>query len=517
MSNLSVVSEDNREIARHLSDPIWRINNLYWIVDEDGRSVQFKLRPVQKQLYWELWHRNIVLKSRQHGFTTLLALVALDRVLFNENYAAGIIAHKMSDAQKIFRNKIQYPYRHLPAFVKKLVPITKETTEEYVFSNNSSLSVSTSYRSGTLQWLHVSEYGKIAAKFPAKADEIDTGAFEAVHQGGIITIESTAEGNHGLFKDKVEDAKAMQDARKTLTRLNWRLHFVPWWKDPKNKVEPEEVEYVVIPERLDKYFDRLRGTHRINLTPRQKAWYTVKEATLGQRIWREHPSIPEEPFKVSLDGAYWAEQMQQARQDGRITLVVPEPHVLVKTWWDIGRDTTAIWFTQDIGNMINVIHYFQDSGQEIGYYAKKVLEIADERKLTFAPSGHHFPHDMEVTDYSNLERKTRLMIAAEAGLPGVATSRMKHKEDGIEAGRVFLHRCVFDEKHCEEGIAGLEAYRKEWDQERGVWKDIPLHDWASHPADAFQNLALNHIAGTEQQAFAPIARPIRQVSARGWT
>lgn len=508
-----------QQLADAYSDQLARLNSLYWIVDEDGNVVQFKMRPVQYALYRELWYRNIILKSRQHGFTTELAIMALDTTIFNQNYAAGIIAHKMSDAQKIFRNKIKFPYKRLPDEIKALAPIDKETSEEIVFGNGSSISVSTSFRSGTLQWLHISEYGKIAAKFPAKAEEIDTGALEAVHQNGVITIESTAEGNYGLFKDKVDQAVALQDSKAKLARLDWKLHFVPWWKDPKNKVAPDEVFHITIPERLQKYFEGLRDKHGIRLTPRQKAWYTVKERTQGQRMWREHPSISSEPFKVALDGAYWAEQMQEARKDGRITTIKALPHIPVRTWWDIGRDTTSIWFTQDVGNTVNCIHYYANSGKGLSFYNRKIGEILKLRDLVImaGENGNNFPHDMGVRDWSNPDDKTRVQVAHEMGLVGRALPRMKDKEDGIEAGRNFISRCAFDETYCEEGISGLEAYRKEWDQNRGVWRDSPLHDWASHPADAFQQLALNHTPAFADKMSRPQARPIVKRSAVGWT
>ncbi|EIR76717.1 terminase large subunit [Yersinia pestis PY-34] len=78
--------------------------------------------------------------------------------------------------------------------IKKANPLVKETTSEYVFKNGGSVTVSTSFRGGTLYSLHVSEFGKICAKYPDKAKEIVTGAFEAVPLGGKITLESTAEG-----------------------------------------------------------------------------------------------------------------------------------------------------------------------------------------------------------------------------------------------------------------------------------------------------------------------------------
>jgi hypothetical protein len=62
--------------------------------------------------------------------------------------------------------------------------------------------------------------------------------------------------------------------------------------------------------------------------------------------------------------------------------------------------------------------------------------------------------------------------------------------DGIEAGRNILSRVWFDEERCKQGIKCLRNYRKEFDQKKNVFKDNPLHDWASHGADAFRMFAV---------------------------
>jgi len=188
------------EAAGQYSDQLWRLNNLYYIIDKSGKKVRFVLNESQHKLYTEMWYRNIILKARQRGYTTFIGIFALDSCIFNPNFSAGIIAHNMEDSKKIFRTKVKYPYEHLPEGIREAVTANNDRSGEYVFSNDSSISVSTSYRSGTLQILHVSEYGKIACKYPDKAKEIKTGAFEAVPKEGIILVESTAEGQGGDFR-----------------------------------------------------------------------------------------------------------------------------------------------------------------------------------------------------------------------------------------------------------------------------------------------------------------------------
>jgi len=63
-------------------------------------------------------------------------------------------------------------------------------------------------------------------------------------------------------------------------------------------------------------------------------------------------------------------------------------------------------------------------------------------------------------------------------------------DKGIHAVRQILPVCYFDETKCAVGISALESYHREWDDKHKMFKDVPCHDWASHPADAFRSLAL---------------------------
>jgi hypothetical protein len=67
--------------------------------------------------------------------------------------------------------------------------------------------------------------------------------------------------------------------------------------------------------------------------------------------------------------------------------------------------------------------------------------------------------------------------------------KVPDNREGVNAVREILGQCWFDETKCEKGIAGLEAFRKAWDERNGVWKEDYVHDWASHPAKAFEQFA----------------------------
>src|SRR5574342_365218 len=93
-----------------LADPLWRLNNLYWIKDAQGKKVLFQMNWAQKELYDNLHFCNIVLKARQLGITTFFCIYLLDKVLWGSNVQAGIIAHTLDDAQNIFRDKLKYAF-----------------------------------------------------------------------------------------------------------------------------------------------------------------------------------------------------------------------------------------------------------------------------------------------------------------------------------------------------------------------------------------------------------------------
>ena len=129
---------DIETLKAHLSDPKWRISNLYFIRDKKGNKVQFRPNATQLFMLSNLWFMNIIVKARQLGLTTFFTIFYLDQVLWNENKMAGIIAHREEDMKRIFRDKILFALRHLHPWLKELVgePVV-QTASELVFKNGS--------------------------------------------------------------------------------------------------------------------------------------------------------------------------------------------------------------------------------------------------------------------------------------------------------------------------------------------------------------------------------------------
>lgn len=474
------------ELTEKLQDPNWRIRNLYYILDKDGETVLFTPNEAQEKLLADLWYRNIVPKARQRGFSTLIQIIILDACLFAENQTGAIIAQDRDTAEKIMRTKIEFAYERLPQFIRDMVRITTDNVQQKVFSNGSAISVSTSARGTTLNWLHVSEFGIICYKSPGKAEEIVTGALPAAEQG-IIFIESTAKGRDGSYFKMVMAAKANAEMGKKLSKKEYRLHFASWWDADEYEIDPEDV---VISREDHDYFDRKEIELGRKLSLRKRAWYVDTRrntfADENEKMWSEYPTTLEEAFKVSTEGVYLAKQLERCRLDGRVTKIPYMPGVPVNTFWDLGvNDEIAIWFHQAHGAADHFIDYFECSGEPYSYIAREF----DKRGYVF---GHHFlPHD------GNQRRPGALIIQTPKDMLESLHFKNIHivprtpdlVNAGIQQLRDDFSTYYFDEVKCAAGLVHLENYRKAWNEKMGVWSDTPQKNGHQHATDAIRQKA----------------------------
>lgn len=471
-----------------LKDRLWRLNHLYLITDKNGKKVRFKMTPEQLAYYDGEHTRNVILKARQLGFTTEVCIIQLDAALF-ESSRCAMIAHTLFDAKRLFREKVKYAYDLLPDVIKAANPVVIETKEELVFEKGGSVTVSTSFRGGTLQRLHVSEFGKICAKYPEKAREIISGAFEALGMDGIGTLESTAEGRQGYFFDISQEAEKLYLAKKPLSKQDFKFFFFSWWQNPEYAMPAQ-----VLPERLERYFYELEHKHGIKLTDEQKSWYYGKEKTLGADMKREYPSIPKEAFEQSVEGAYYSKQFADLYAKGLIAEKLPDnAHAPVDTYWDLGvSDSTTIWFIKKVGERYQVIDCYSNSGEGLNHY----LEVLHKRNYNYGV--HVAPHDVDNRTLGSHDAKSLKQQAREGYIiDGVKMSinfevvkRTTSVNTDIEMVRQILPLCEFDAVKCDDGIKALENYKKDWNEKAGMWRDKPLHDWSSHYADAFRYFAV---------------------------
>ena len=498
-----------------LADPLWRTcsGQLYKIMvkspdGEDNSVLPFIPNRAQRRLMARLWYRNIILKARQLGFTTLIAILWLDHALFNSDQRCVIVAQDKDTASEIFRDKVKLAYEKLPAFLLERFPLKSDTASEIHFAhNNSSVKVSTSARGGTPHRLHISEYGKICALYPAKAKEVMTGSLPAVPLDGIVVIESTAEGQEGDYYDKTQRAIAQAQSGAKLTNKDFRMHFYAWWQEPGYRIN----EYVPINDKDRAYFQGIEGETGILLDQQQRNWYVAtRESEFSgdpEKMWQEYPSTAKEAFQVSTEGTYYAVQLSAARKDGRICHV---PHVVgvpVNTFWDIGNsDGTAIWLHQRIGFDNRFIGFIEGWGESYSYYVKQMQDTG------YVWGVHYLPHDA-----AHKRQQGHKVASPEDELKAMAIGGrwdivpvVDEVIHGIQKTRDAFGTCFFDAEKCAEGIKHLTNYRKTWDRTRSAWK---IHtpskvDGHSEAADALRQFGQGYVA--------PSQTPPKAATKRNW-
>jgi hypothetical protein len=210
----------------------------------------------------------------------------------------------------------------------------------------------------------------------------------------------------------------------------------------------------------------------------------------AQRKWRIY--VDNSWDEVDLEGAYYAKYIADLRRNGRIGPVEIHPGALVYTFWDVGvSDSTAVWFCQFIGAEIRVVDYYEHNGEGFAHYAKMLQDKG------YLYGGHYGPHDIR-----QREKSTGRSLRDFAGDMGVRFEVVEnHKiEDRIEAARQVLPNCRISDK-LTYGVEILEHYRRRTNEtlsteEHKVFQDEPLHDWASHGADAFGYMAMQYRFGT---------------------
>ena len=189
-------------------------------------------------------------------------------------------------------------------------------------------------------------------------------------------------------------------------------------------------------------------------------------------------------FAASVVGSYWGREMQAAESDGRISRVPYQSEVAVDTWWDLGiSDAMSIWFTQNIGREVHVIDYLEQSGEGLPWFARQLQERG------YVYGTHNAPHDIQVRELGS--GKSRLETAAALGIRFTVVPDIG-LQDGIDAARAFIARCWFDRQKTERGRTALVSYTKVWDEKRKMFGSHPMHNWASHGADAWRYLAVGH-------------------------
>ena len=220
--------------------------------------------------------------------------------------------------------------------------------------------------------------------------------------------------------------------------------------------------------RDNAWFPSVLEQERLDLLTRDPVAY--------QNVWEGH-------CKRAVEGAIYAAELSRAQDEERIGRVPHDPSKPVHTFWDLGwADTTSIWIAQPVGAAFHVIDYVEGTQKD----AAEFVRLLQAKPYSWGDD--FLPHDAD----NELQAASGRSIASQLRALGrnVRIVEKTSIADGINAARTIFGQCGFDSEKCADGLHALRHYRFDVDDD-GRLSRKPLHDWASHPADAFRYLAVS--------------------------
>ncbi len=340
--------EATEKVRQLLSDKWWRMNHLYKIKTKAGEIVTFKPNFVQtKHIIQRGEHRkNLILKARQFGITTLYAIELLDSAIWSSGVTCAILAHERETADRIFEI-VKRAYSHLP---KQLKPITRtDTKRAYDFTHSfngapldSSIYVALKLRGGTVHKLHISESAYIKDRA-----ELVAGSKQTVPLDGWISEETTANGLEDFY-DTFMFYRQMQD---NIRPLDYRTYFYGWNENPEYAITDIPV--------TDKTQEEKQLQQAYDLTDAQLAWRRFKVQELrkqnfgfgltGEQLFKqEYPINIQEAFQSGVGSVFNQEKLDTIKDAQTLTRIrgleaYNENPDMLKLWNNIYDLHTQIW------------------------------------------------------------------------------------------------------------------------------------------------------------------------------
>ena len=419
--------------------------------------------------------------------STFSVLYLLDEALFKFNKSCGIVSYSLQHAQHIFKRIIGHALDHMPKEIGN-IGIVQRSAHEITFSNGSFLRVDTTLRGGTCQVVLISEFGKTCARSPQKSEEIIAGTLNTLSADGIAIIESTGEGTEGYFAEMCMSANAR--GNENLSPLDYKLFFYPWFKEKTYQMEHR----IDLDCEMNDYFKRIEGETQYSFSTQQKNWYAAKAKELIDKVRQEFPSTVSESFLSNSDAYYYAEYIQKAYEEGRVTQTNPyDAMVPVHVAMDIGvNDLTVMIFFQVVHGEIRIIDYYEDNRKGVEFYVRHITQ-----EKSYIIGTIFLPHDAAHMDgivvENTYEKDFKRLLA------GTKIRVLVLKRTDLNAGiahtKAKFSRCVFNGSKCKKLLDHVGKYRKKWSEPQGRYLDEPLHDIHSNYADAMRYacLGVNHL------------------------
>lgn len=452
-----------------------------------GEAIPFVAKPEQEEILEAIYERGelaiAIIKARQLGFSTLLALICLDMTMFRGGFLIGIVDQTAKDAEKKLQ-KVLFAWERLPDDVKSCFEI-RDTVSEFQLrikpdkKNPKPDAWSTIYagmraRGGTHHLLWISEWGPIQATDKRRSQEIADGALPSAKEG-IKVVETTWRGGRvgRLYSEVVEPS--LTQPPEYWTREDWKIYFFGWQGDPSYQREGDVAQ---ISADCAEYFVDLAVKHGIELSDAQKLWYFKHAWTKGNARFEEFPTILDEVFFVPVAGAIYADLVVKSRIEGRVCDFEPSGAPVYTTW--------------DIGNLFNsTVVYWECHGLQwrvidvdIGLPLELSERVAHMKDKEYNYGGHLLPHDANAQKANGLTFKKECEAA---GLKNVQIIKAVAKvEDRINLVKRAFPSVLFRRSKTERLLEALEQYAyKESTDGSGYITQIIQQGWMCHPSDAF--------------------------------
>jgi hypothetical protein len=307
----SAIPREDRDL---LLSKDWRLTHLYAVSSKKGKLVWFKPNRAQDHFRKHAANRNIILKSRQLGFTTFEIIDSLDDVLFHKNFEALFVSYDQESSFDVFDNKVMLAWKNFDLAKFYDLDTERQNKLRVGFKENkdgtsrsfSSLSVKASGRSGTFHRVHISEFGKICRRYPDKAKEIITGTFPSVPIQGRIDIESTAEGEDSLFAEMFWNAwNRPTNTPRLPTEFKAFFYNFQWDDISLSEISRPDTQ---IPKEFRERQKRhnelaIRFPHLyVPLDDIQLTYWFYKWVELNKdwnKLFQEYPLVPDDAFRAS--------------------------------------------------------------------------------------------------------------------------------------------------------------------------------------------------------------------------
>lgn len=188
-------------------------------------------------------------------------------------------------------------------------------------------------------------------------------------------------------------------------------------------------------------------------------------------------------FEAAIKGSYYGDQLTEARKQGRIKIVPYDRELKVHTVWDLGvGPALGIGFYQRIGREIHFIDYWEGEGNQ---GISDGIEVVKKKPYIY---GKHFaPHDINAKE--EMTGKTRYDSAKLLGIKFNVIPKIS-VDDGIDKGKLMFGRLWIDINKCENWIDLISQYKRDWDDNKKMFKEEPCHDFTSHAADVHRYAAI---------------------------